>query len=210
MRHPTMKHLNCAALLVLLPVFPGCDDEMKWEGVDWAAATVAGGFDDFDSAGAALGFSVDAANGMILIAALKFDLPFYRGSFRPSGDAVESAEKYHWGIVPSSLLDEVAQYPLLAAGLTDTAGIRTALNGDLVAIILQGDLNAAEPANIHVATHGSLQLTREDGPTDLLEGRLYFVKVVKTGDSWERVYDAEPLKFESIHFEWSTLPAQPP
>lgn len=162
-----------------------------------------GGFDDFTSAGAALGFSVDDGSNMIMINAFKWNDTFYTGDFVPGDDAAYNANLYEWGKVNSLMTDNVNTYPLLEYALTNTAGIRTSLNEDFIGIILAGDLNESSPDKIYIATRGYATLTREDGPYDIAEGTLEYTEVELVGDSYQVKSESDKLQYK-FYFQWST------
>ena len=162
--------------------------------------TATGGFDDWSSPGAALGYAVDAEEGLILVTALRFSLPFYEGSLSPVS---------YWGTVASEwevrsvdpLADDVAAYPLLAAALTDTDGIRE-LPGGVAAVLLEGDFDAATPQRIWVSDHGEVTLTREDGGVDYLSGTLRLREVTALGDDADAGDGA--VLVDGFAFSWDT------
>jgi hypothetical protein len=152
----------------------GCEDVRA--DLTLPALTVAaqGGFDDFDSAGAALGYAVDTANAMTVVAALKFQLPGASYSVVPSCDAAASARTLTvlpaGAPAPSGV--DVGGWPILRAALADTAGLRAITSAALggVLILIEGDPTQATPTRILVADSGSFTLLRNDGPSDQIEG----------------------------------------
>jgi len=162
-----------------------------------------GGFDDFSSPGAALGFAVDEEQGHILVAALKFDLPLATKTFVVPGDVEATLEGYDAGTVPESLDGAVAQYPPLASAVTDTAGIRS-MSGEVTLLLLQGDVAAGELASAYVADSGEVTLHRLDGPKDTLEGSASFVQVTGFGKGGKPVPGGQRVNIAPFYFEWAT------
>ncbi|HEX6273061.1 MAG TPA: hypothetical protein VFZ53_08475 [Polyangiaceae bacterium] len=160
------------------------------------------GFDDFGSPGAALAVAVDASSGFALVVALKFQLPFYRGAFQ-HGPALEAASGYRVAAAVTPLADEVATYPLVTAALTDTAGVRT-MPVMVAAVLLEGDLEGATPQRIYVAHAGTVSLTREDGPYDILEGELSFTEVTNLGAGATVAPSGATIELSAFYFEWDT------
>lgn len=162
-----------------------------------------GGFDDFSSPGAAFGYAVDEAQGMILIAALRFDLPLHSKEYALDLNVNEALTGFEVGPVPEVLVDDVAAWPMLAAAITDTAGIRT-MAEDAMLILLQGDLTKTAPERIWLASGGgTITLYREDGPKDILEGSASFVEVNGFGQGASSV-PAQIVQLAPFYFEWST------
>ena len=206
------KLLNQYLIIVfILFIFINCigcwndsDNEQEAEinGVLWTS-NIAGGFDDFGSAGAALGYSINESDGMIMILGVKFTLPLYQTEFTPDSDSVDNAELYEWGITNSVLEDDVVTYPLLAYGITNTTGLRTSLNNNFIGILLKGDFSNSTPDKIYIATRGSINLTREDEPNDIVDGSLEFTEIEKNGYSYSIKSDSDKLQYK-IYYSWDT------
>lgn len=164
------------------------------------------GFDDFGSPGAALAVAVDESSGFALLVALKFQLPYYTGTFQ-HGAAEEAASGYRVTAPVAPLVDEAAMYPLVTAALTDTAGVRT-MPVTVTAVLLEGDFSLSTPEHIYVAHSGTVTLTREDGPYDILEGALSFTEVTDLGSGATIAPNAGTIDLAAFYFEWDTE-AQP-
>jgi hypothetical protein len=160
------------------------------------------GFDDFGSPGAALAVAVDESAGLALVVALKFQLPFYMGSFQ-HGAAADAASGYRVTAAVAPLVDEAATYPLVTAALTDTAGVRT-MPVTVSAVLLEGDVERAPPQHIYVAHAGTVSLTREDGPYDILEGELSFTEVTALGAGATVAPGGRTIDLAAFYFEWDT------
>jgi hypothetical protein len=169
--------------------------------------TDTGGYDDFSSPGAALGFAVDADAGWILVAALKFELPMAEKEFVVSADTAALLAGYDVKPAPNVLADAMAKYPVLAAAVTDTEGIRTMASGAMF-VLLRGDVTGAAPEQVFVAHAGLATLLRLDGPEDVLEGALSFVEVTGLGDTAAVVAGGDTVDLAPFSFTWSTA-AQP-
>ncbi|MFC1523270.1 hypothetical protein ACFL6N_00630 [Thermodesulfobacteriota bacterium] len=191
-------------LIIVLSFSAGCGggDESDIEGIPWTS-DFTGGYDDFGSPGAALGYSINQGAGMIMIVGMEFSLPLNQQDFWPQGNAVNNADLYQWGRVNSVLADDVLSYPLLGFGVTNTAGLRTSLNNSFIGIILKGDFNNSTPDQIFIATSGSIELTRQDDPADLVDGELAFTEVEQNGNSFSIVSGAEILQY-NIYYSWDT------
>jgi len=162
-----------------------------------------GGFDDFSSPGAALGFAVDVDQGFVLVAALKFDLPLFEKEFAATGDVAATLAGYSGGKVPPALADAVAKYPLLASAVTDTAGVRT-MASDVALILLEGDLAANAPLHAYVASAGTVKLKRLDGPKDTLEGSATFLEATATAKDGKPKPGGKAIELAPFYFEWDT------
>lgn len=165
----------------------------------------AGGFDDWSSDGAALGYAVDEAAGRILVVGMRFELPVYRETFQVAGAPEEGARG--WATrAPDALAEDAAEIPLLGAALTDTAGVR-ALPSPLVAILLEGDLQSEQPDRIWASAGGEVVLTREDSDLDRAEGALDLYAVSDLGEDAARILAGEgpdALRIDGIDFSWHT------
>ncbi len=160
-----------------------------------------GGFDDFSSPGAALGYAVDEAQGMILIVALKFNLPLAAKDFSISPDLAATLLAYTVKPDAELLQDDVAAWPLLQAGITDTIGIRT-MDSDATVILLEGDLQSEVADRIFVANSGDLALFRNDGPSDTIEGSATLVEVTELGAEGLAMTGGEELALSPFYFEF--------
>lgn len=168
-----------AAALVMLGGCPakeesGCEPDLRVD-LTLPSLTVAaqGGFDDFGSGGAALGYAVDTTNGVTVVAAMKFQLPGASYAFAPPCDAQSSARALTvvdaGAPAPSGV--DVGTWPILRAALADTSGLRAITSASLggVLVLIEGDPTQATPTRILVADSGSFTLLRNEGPADQIE-----------------------------------------
>jgi hypothetical protein len=196
--------------LLLLALAAGCSgesdggDDSNGDGRDLTlTASTTFGFDDFASPGASLGVAVDESSGFVFVTALKFQLPYYTGSFVPSANAIASAAAYRVAPPVAPLVDDAAAYPLVTTAITDTAGVRT-MSDDITAILLEGDPRQATPDHIYVARSGSVTLFREDGYYNTLEGKLSFTEVTNLGSGAAVASGAAAIDLGTFYFEWDT------
>jgi hypothetical protein len=195
--------------LLSMAVISGCGDDSDDEQVDRKMelfASDTGGFDDWSSPGAAVGYAVDPEQRLILVTALKFTLSFYSGNFKPPSSAEAALEGYEVRPANGPLTDDVARYPLLATAITDTTGVR-ALNGSqtVTAILLEGDFQQASPERVWISDGGSVTLTREEDYFDYLDGRLILSETNGIGDSASVLDDGERVEISGLAFSWNTV-----
>jgi hypothetical protein len=198
--HKFVALIMLCALLVICGCKAASEDEVEY--ILWNSSDT-GGFDDFSSPGAALGYSVNTTDSAIMIIGMKFTLPLFTRDFKPSSNAADNANYYEWGIVPAEMEDDTAKYPLVGFGTTNTAGLRTSLKNDIVGILLKGDFNDTIPERIYIATGGTITLTREEGPADFVDGTIEFTEVKKTGSNFNEAGNSEKLGYK-IYFFWDT------
>jgi hypothetical protein len=165
------------------------------EQLEWST-TQSGGFDDFGSEGAALGYAVDGS-GRILVIGLRFTLPVYQQRFRPDADGVAAARQWAAGAIVPPMADDVTAMPALAGLITDTQGLR-GMHTDITAFLF-------DPADerLWIAVGGAVQLTREDGPYDRVEGALTLRPIRATGEA-AGFDDGPRLAVDGIDFRWDT------
>jgi hypothetical protein len=160
------------------------------------------GFDYFGSRpGCALGVAVDETAELVLVVALKYDLPLYTGTFMPAADAGASAAAYRVSAPVSPLADAAASYPLVTAALTDAAGLLTMMTNSVTAVLLEGDLGQATPQRIYVAHAGMVTITREEKPIDILEGAFSFTEVTGLGPGAMVAATTSTIDLASFDFE---------
>lgn len=143
-----------------------CEDP---EPLDFAA-TLTGGYDDWG--GTAVFWGVDADAGRAVVVAARFDMPAYEVPVSPVCGAAEETVSNWSAAVPDAARDAVESYPLLATILTDALGIRS-LGQDAGALMVEGDLQAATPARLFVATGGAGSIVRGESGT-VFQGALEF------------------------------------
>jgi hypothetical protein len=193
-----------------IAVISGCGGDESGDGrVDRdmeLAAAETGGFDDWSSPGAAMGYAVDPEQRLILVTALKFSLSFYTGEFEPPSSARAALDGYQVRPANGPLTDDVARYPLLATAITDTTGVR-ALSGSqsVTAILLEGDFQRSSPERVWVSDGGSLTLTREDDYFDYLDGRLILSETSGLGDGASVLGDGERVRIRGLAFSFNTV-----
>lgn len=183
--------------IVCLGLIAGCDllNAESSEPVAWSTAQQ-GGFDDFGSRGAALGYAVDDT-GRILVIGLRFSKPVYQQLFLPSMDGLASAQAWSGGGVVPPMVDDVQALPALEPLLTDTEGLR-GMHGDITAV-----LSDPESGQLWISIGGAIQLTREDGPYDRVEGSLVMRPVTALGEAaqWEH---GSRVSVRAIDLQWDT------
>ena len=193
----------------LLLLFTGvsCDEEKTLvEELDSRAenysfnSTDTYGFDDFSSAGACMGIAIDNSNGTALVIGLKFTLPLFTKSFLVVSSINNMIEDYQWGIV-STALDDIVALEEYTEVQTNTAGIRT-MDQEIIAFLVKYDSEGTK--QYFIAYKGSIQLVREDGPSDTMEGDLSFVQISDAGPNAEIVPGGEVLIVKNIYFNFST------
>lgn len=184
-----------------LPDVPDADDILPAPTPLKLTFTSQGGFDDFSSPGAALGWAVDEEKGTILIVALKFDLPLATKEFQISPDVAATLLGYTVKPDAEFLQQDVGVWPLLQAGITDTIGVRT-MAFDATVILLEGDLADPTPARIFVADSGTVSLFRKDGPSDIVEGSATVVEVTGLGQEGQVKPGGEVFSISPFYFEW--------
>jgi hypothetical protein len=156
------------------------------------------GFDEVP--GANLAIAVDESAGLALLVALKFERPFSSGDFAVLGDPLEMAQNYRVAAPVAQIADLVTTYPLLSVATTDTAGIRT-MDGEITAILLEGDLQSDAPDAYYVAKSGTVTLYRNDGLYDL-EGALSFIEVSALGPSASAPSEPKSIDLDDFFFEF--------
>jgi hypothetical protein len=164
-----------------------------------------GGFDHWGTPGAALGYSTDANQRLMLVVALKFSLPVYSVTLAPQSAPTQTLREYDVKPPNSAIVDDVGRLPLLASAITDTDGIRS-LSGSktIAAFLLEGDFQAPVPERTWVAFGGEVTLTREEDYYDYLDGSLQFQEVSSLGDSARVLDDGETLGLEGFAMNWNT------
>jgi hypothetical protein len=162
-----------------------------------------GGYDDFASPGAALGFAVDATQGYILVAALKFELPLASKEFTVNADIETTLAGYDGGIVPGFLDAAAKKYPVLEPAVTDMPGIRS-MPVDIALFLLEGDPFTAPAMRVYVAEEGTVTLHRLDGPKDTLEGSATFTEVTEISKTGEVKPGGRRIALAPFYFEWET------
>jgi hypothetical protein len=206
--------LAAAAAVALLGGCPaeeesGCEPDLV-ANLTLPSLTIAaqGGFDDFDSAGAALGYAVDTTNGLTVVAAAKFQLPGASYAFASSCDAAAAARSFSvvspGAPAPSGV--DVASWPILRAALADTNGIRalSARSSGGVLILIEGDPTQASPTRILVADSGGFTLFRDDGPADRLEGYGVRFREVDRLGSGAQLAGGRVVEIDYLAFTWPT------
>ena len=159
-----------------------------------------GGFDDWDSPGAALGYAVDEEQRLTLVVALKFNLPLASEDFEISPNVEATIAGYKVEPEAPLLVDDVGQFPILQAATTDTIGIRTMASPATV-ILLEGNPSAESPGRIFVARGGTVSLFRKDDG-DVIEGWVEMTEVTALGAEGEIAADGEVLKLSPFYFEF--------
>jgi hypothetical protein len=167
-----------------------------------------GGFDDFGSAGAAMGYAVDSTNDLTVVAALKFPLPGGQYGFTLGCSAADAAAS--WSVVPTGWPTpsgvDATTWPILESVLTNSTGIRalTSTSSGAVFILLEGDPTLAAPTRILVADSGDVTLFREDGPYDRIEASgLQFREVDGLG-AGAQLTGSEVVRIDWLAFDWPT------
>jgi hypothetical protein len=164
------------------------------------------GFDHWGTPGAALGYTLDLEKRLMLVVALKFQLPVYTVTLSPPSNGSATLSDYEVRSPNSVLADDVQQYPLLGIAITDTNGIR-ALSGTktVAAFLLEGDFQQSTPERAWVAVRGELTLTREEDYFDYLEGALQFQEIENLGGSAHLLSGGgETVGLNSFAFDWNT------
>ncbi len=162
-----------------------------------------GGFDDMENFGHAFGYAVDETSGYILIVSIRFNDfdTFYTGDFSPYYNPETTAANYSWGAVHPAVSNDIDSIPLLGYGATNTAGIHT-MQGSLTAILLKGSLSSGTPDEIYIAASGEVSFTREDGPSDEIEGNLNFYQMSGLGQDATLEDGCTLLKVDYLRFTW--------
>ena len=193
--------------LLLLVTGVSCEDglslveELDNKAVNYSFnATETYGFDDFSSAGACLGIAIDNSNRTAIVIGLKFTLPLFTKNFEVVSSVHNMIEDYQWGTV-STALDDIVALEEYTEVQTNTAGIRT-MDQEIVAFLIKYDSEGTK--QYFIAYKGSIQLVREDGPSDTMEGDLSFVQISEAGPNAEIVEGGEVLSVKNIFFNFST------
>jgi len=163
-----------------------------------------GGFDDFGGNGAALGYAIDVTNDRIFLVALSFQFPYYSGTFKSSSDYLGAAKSYKTTEPVLPLVNDVADYPLLASIITDTYGVRK-MKPKVIAILVEGALSETSAQKIFVADKGEFLFTREDGPYDIIEAdNLRFRQITGLGEGAAGAEPGEAIEINQMYFDWDT------
>lgn len=200
-----MKTFISLCSIVLL-AFAGisCEDESLEEELDGRAKdylfteTSAYGFDDFSSTGACQGIAIDN-EGTAIVIGLKFTLPLFTKEFILLPEIKGMITDYQWGEV-STALDDIPELNDYHEVLTNTGGIRT-FDYEIVAFMVKYKDGEKQ---YFIAYNGAIQLTREDGPYDIMEGDLSFVQITEAGPNAKMVNGGEVFTVKNIYFEFST------
>lgn len=200
---------HCALYFIslLLLLTSSCEDEetlvdeLDSKAVNYSFnSTDAYGFDDFSSAGACQGIAIDNGNGTAIVIGLKFTLPLFTKTFKAVSSINNMIEDYQWGNV-STALDDVVALEEYAEVQTNTAGIRT-MDQEIIAFLVK--YNTEGTKQYFIAYKGSIQLVREEDPSDTMEGDLSFVQITEAGPNAEIVKEGEVLTVKNIYFNFST------
>ena len=198
-------------LIVLFPlVFNSCDktddDNNCLEGLDFSSYSInlsdAIGFDDFGSTGAALVATIDPVKEAALIVGLKFTLPTYSETFSPNCNPLETTNSYLWAQSNSITESIAADYPYITDLLTNTYGLKTMNENISAFLIIKGTETSAD--RIFVAIDGSVVLTRQDGPEDILEGKLSFIEITEASSTALVKESGSAFEINNIYLQWDT------
>ena len=164
---------------------------------------LAQGYDDFSSEGAAFAMAVDTLHNAALIIALRFNLPFYQGEFKPTSDISKTIREYNWNRQNSITLSILNRWQYCENFMTDTQGIRT-MGVDMAAFLVFRPDSTSLKGKFFIAKSGRLSLTRMEGNVDLVEGDLTFAEITSDSTTASVKANGEQLKIEDIYFEFST------
>ncbi|MDD5764700.1 MAG: hypothetical protein PHW79_00420 [Candidatus Marinimicrobia bacterium] len=199
-----MKNISILLMLVFTSLFFTCDSDEKIEATPVIIEiTDVMGYDDFSSAGAAFCVATDTVQGISLVAAFQFTLPLNQATFTPETSVKNTIDEYNWNRNNTITTEIKAKYPSLSDFMTDTQGIRTMEIPLAVFVVIPAETDGGSD-RVFVATEGNLELTRSDGPGDLIEGDLIFTELTESGADATAKKNGEKISVEDIYFEMST------
>ena len=162
---------------------------------------VTGGFDDFRSAGAALGVAIDERDpNMSLIIATRFSSQTVEEFYSPTCDTAAAIESYDFAELNNVTAPLAIAYPFITPGLTDTNGIEGMSHRMNAFLFIDDD----DGLRFFIAVEGNIVLQRDlaVASSARIRGDLTFVELTAGSAVAEVLDGGAVLRIEDIDISW--------